>query len=44
MKSVDGSSSWKKCVKGKQKTGPGKKKNAGAKRRSGQSERLNKRL
>lgn len=44
MKNAGGSNSWKRCENGKQKIGPGKKKSVGVKRRSGQRERLNKRL
>lgn len=44
MRSVDGSSNWRKCANGKRKIGPGKKKSVVAKRRSGQSERLSKRF
>lgn len=44
MKNADGSNSWKKCANEKQKTGPGRKKSADSKRRSGPEERLKKRL
>lgn len=44
MKNVDDSNSWKKCANEKQKTGPGRKKSADSKRRSGPEERLKKRL
>ena len=44
MKNADGNNSWKKCANEKQKTGPGRKKSADSKRRSGPEERLKKRL
>lgn len=44
MKNADGSNSWKRCGNEKQKTGPGRKKSADSKRRSGPGERPKKRL
>lgn len=44
MKNADGSNNWKKCGNEKQKTGPGRKRSADSKRRSGPGERLKKRL
>lgn len=44
MKNADGSNSWKKCASEKQKTGPGRRRNADSKRRSGPEERQKKRL
>jgi len=43
MKNAGGSSNWKKCASAKRKTGPGRRKSVGSKRRSGPAERLKKR-